>query len=636
MKKLILFVVVIILLSSLAFQASPYARRIRPFSSTPVACQENEIGYNMTTHALVICTNAGYQALTTGASGSFAPSNATYITQTTNATLTNEQALSALATGLVKNTTTTGILSIGIAGTDYENPLTFDSPLSRLVNTISCPTCALTSGNLSQFAATTSAQLFGIISDESGAAGVLMKGNFTSLTADDILKWDGTNWINAIASGGGGAIGSGNVNMTLSNEGVTGTTVDKLVKITGAPSTAIISAISDTDSVVGVCTSGCGNTGTATIAVLGQVQCVFDGATTAGNFVVNSDATAGNCEDAGSTFPIDRAAIGRVLSTNVGAGTYTMELMTPDIAFQNAGNGKSKPAGSSTEFQYRNGNQFGAGNLFREDANTVAQRNGITTQIFQLYDEFTSASNYQRLQFHKNAGSQFEIFSTNQTQGAMELAFKVNGASGALILGTSNLRPATTRLYNLGESTSNQFNQLFIFRIDLNGDGLFFTSGPQLVSGGGGWLQMRDSASGANLTRISLGDTGASGVSIVKPASSTFIEAKNGDNSAYIPFAASNFKTGANNLYISGTPSISGDGTLNTNSKDSAGKVTSTATGAASIVLTFSTAFQNAPACFANNETTANLTRATSTTTQVTLAGTTVTSDVISYTCIGY
>lgn len=44
--------------------------------------------------------------------GSGAPADATFITQTPNATLTNEQALSALSTGLVKNTTTTGVLSI--------------------------------------------------------------------------------------------------------------------------------------------------------------------------------------------------------------------------------------------------------------------------------------------------------------------------------------------------------------------------------------------------------------------------------------------------------------------------------------------------------------------------------------------
>jgi hypothetical protein len=52
-----------------------------------------------------------FESLTAGA-----PVDATYITQTANATLTNEQALGALGTGILKNTTTTGVLSIASAG----------------------------------------------------------------------------------------------------------------------------------------------------------------------------------------------------------------------------------------------------------------------------------------------------------------------------------------------------------------------------------------------------------------------------------------------------------------------------------------------------------------------------------------
>lgn len=116
MKKKLIFIVVILILVTSAFQVSPYARRIRPFSSTPVACQENEIGYNMTSHSLVICTNSGFVSLATGGSGgTAAPVDATYITKTANSTLLNEFALASLATGILKNTTTTGIPTIAIA-----------------------------------------------------------------------------------------------------------------------------------------------------------------------------------------------------------------------------------------------------------------------------------------------------------------------------------------------------------------------------------------------------------------------------------------------------------------------------------------------------------------------------------------
>jgi hypothetical protein len=48
-----------------------------------------------------------------------APLAATYIVQTADSELSAEQALGSLATGILKNTTTTGVLSIAAAGTDY-------------------------------------------------------------------------------------------------------------------------------------------------------------------------------------------------------------------------------------------------------------------------------------------------------------------------------------------------------------------------------------------------------------------------------------------------------------------------------------------------------------------------------------
>lgn len=53
---------------------------------------------------------------------SVAPADATYIVQTASSGLSAEQAMGSLATGLVKNTTTTGIQSIASAGTDYVAP----------------------------------------------------------------------------------------------------------------------------------------------------------------------------------------------------------------------------------------------------------------------------------------------------------------------------------------------------------------------------------------------------------------------------------------------------------------------------------------------------------------------------------
>lgn len=100
--------------------------------------------------------------------------------------------------------------------------------------------------------------------------------------------------------------------------------------------------------------------------------------------------------------------------------------------------------------------------------------------------------------------------------------------------------------------------------------------------------------------------------------------------------ATTSYQVGGVVVYSGGTPSIAGNGTLNTGSKDSAGKVTATGTGASTIVLTFSITFTRAPACFVTNETTSNLVRPVSTTTTLTFNATIVTGDSLSYQCPGY
>jgi hypothetical protein len=115
-------------------------------------------------------------------------------------------------------------------------------------------------------------------------------------------------------------------NVRYANEGATGTTLHKLAKLTGAPSTAIITATGDTAGIVGIVVAGAGNAGSADIAFAGKASCVFDSATTAGHYVVNDTSTAGDCMDAGATYPTTGQVIGVVTSTNGGAGTYEVDL----------------------------------------------------------------------------------------------------------------------------------------------------------------------------------------------------------------------------------------------------------------------------------------------------------------------
>lgn len=113
------------------------------------------------------------------------------------------------------------------------------------------------------------------------------------------------------------------------NAGSTGTTLFTLTKYTGAPSTAVIAATSDTDGVQGITVNGSGTTGTALIQKNGISYCVFDNATTAGDYVGISSGTAGNCHDTGFAFPANPPTgqvVGTVLTTNGSAGTYIIDL----------------------------------------------------------------------------------------------------------------------------------------------------------------------------------------------------------------------------------------------------------------------------------------------------------------------
>lgn len=116
-------------------------------------------------------------------------------------------------------------------------------------------------------------------------------------------------------------------NVRYPNEAGTGTTVNKLAKLTGAPSTAIIAAVTDTEGIIGIVVAGAGAAGSADIAFSGKALCDFDSATTAGHYVTIDTSTAGDCMDTGAaTYPTSGQVIGVVTSTNGGAGTYEVDM----------------------------------------------------------------------------------------------------------------------------------------------------------------------------------------------------------------------------------------------------------------------------------------------------------------------
>jgi hypothetical protein len=115
----------------------------------------------------------------------------------------------------------------------------------------------------------------------------------------------------------------GRLNFELCNDTTNGTALNLIaVYNTATPACAVKAAVTSTDGAIGIVSNGSGMTGNAVITYRGYVPCSFDGATTAGDFVVASSTTAGDCHDAGAARPASVQVLGRVESTNAAAGTY--------------------------------------------------------------------------------------------------------------------------------------------------------------------------------------------------------------------------------------------------------------------------------------------------------------------------
>ena len=138
----------------------------------------------------------------------------------------------------------------------------------------------------------------------------------------------------------GGALVTG-----IPNQASTGTTLGKLAKVTGSPATAVVTSTSDTSGVIGIVADGAGTSGNAQIARGGQASCVFDGPTTAGDYVQISATAAGDCHDAGASFPGTGQVLGRVLSTNGTAGTFNLLLSGGDVQSSSGGGAPAGTAG---------------------------------------------------------------------------------------------------------------------------------------------------------------------------------------------------------------------------------------------------------------------------------------------------
>jgi hypothetical protein len=107
----------------------------------------------------------------------------------------------------------------------------------------------------------------------------------------------------------------------IPNDVSTGTVVNQLAVFnTNSPSQAVLASTTSANGVIGVVQSNAGKTGNAVVTWRGYAFCSFDNATTAGDAVIASASTAGDCHDTGSAAQPVAQLIGYADVTNTTSG----------------------------------------------------------------------------------------------------------------------------------------------------------------------------------------------------------------------------------------------------------------------------------------------------------------------------
>lgn len=306
-----------------------------------------------------------------GSSG--APADATYITQIPNASLSNEQALSLLSTGVLKSTTATGVVSLA-ASPDI---------------------IALWSGTCNA-----SSVLVG-----DGTCGTV-SSSFTSITS-------GTNTTAAMILGSGSSLSTTGTGAIVAPAitapiVVTGAVGSSAITINGATQTASFPVINATQTWNNVA-----------VAFTGIKLNVTN--TTSLNTSLLIDLQVGGT----SQFSVDE--IGNTVSSAFEASTsskYGVFGVTTRSDGQIGWSNTSTYTGTIDVA------------IVRDAAAILAQRNSTNAQTFRIYETFTDASNYERYNFTAGSDA-LAITATSAGTGSANLGINLTPKGTSFITITS-------------------------------------------------------------------------------------------------------------------------------------------------------------------------------------------------------
>lgn len=217
-NKLLVFILSLAVAGISIAAAQSYATRIFPVTADPVTCKENSIFYNMTTHQFLVCTSANtLSSVSFGGGGGGV--GITFLNGLTGSTQifatgssgTNFNIVSSGSTHTFNLPSANGVNRGLLTAADWSTFNNKQSALGYTAENLANKDAANGYAGLSlgKIAASELQEVIGIAdltdyASTSGTGTTAIKATFTSLTTNDCLLWNGTDWINSnICTGGG-------------------------------------------------------------------------------------------------------------------------------------------------------------------------------------------------------------------------------------------------------------------------------------------------------------------------------------------------------------------------------------------------------------------------------------------------
>lgn len=203
--------------------------------------------------------------------------------------------------------------------------------------------------------------------------------------------------------------------------------------------------------------------------------------------------------------------------------------------------------------------------LQHDAANALAQRNSTNAQSFRIYNTYTDASNYERLEIQA-ASSQFFVSTRGAgtgigrdlnigTEGLGSLILRTSSTSRWTVSNSGHFLAATDNTYDIGQSGATRPRNAYVGTDVVIGGILNFSGSPRIrlasngdiVAPSNGVWTFRDD-SGASFGRLQFGGTSSSFPSIKRNGAG--LDVRLADDSGYAAITAG---TGSFNGLVTGT-----------------------------------------------------------------------------------